>query len=223
MIDGWVSASTLAISHDGGATFAQPFDYLVRYPVTPWTNSFSCDKQHPTLYGDFGGTNFIAKDGYYFKFFGYHSEPHVQPHQFGDCMMRTRDLGDASSWEIWTGSSFTKSKTEPCALIPNLTNAQSMTYNTFLNMYVATMPNGHGFAFSVSHNLIDWSAPEEINGIDTADTAYPSLLDPKDTTRNFERSGRTPYVYFTKLHFRYDRDLLRVQIRFARTLADEAK
>ena len=218
MIDGWVNAITFATSHDGGTTFSHPDDYLVRYPTTPWSNSFPCSKGNATRYGDFGGTNIIAKGSYYYKFFAYHSEPAIQPPQFGECLMRTEDLSKASSWEVWNGNGFVRSKTEPCALIPNILDAQSVTYNTYLKLYViTTYEKSRGFYFSVSPDLINWSMrmPIAINGLDTSHTPYPSLLDPMDTSRNFENTGQTPFVYYTLLHDGLNRDLMRVQIGFS--------
>jgi len=49
---------------------------------------------------------------------------------------------------------------------------------------------------------------------------YPSLIDPDDTSRNFEVTGRRPYLYFTRFHpctpqnQCLDRDLMRVRIEF---------
>ncbi len=50
---------------------------------------------------------------------------------------------------------------------------------------------------------------------------YPSILDPTSGSRNFETSGRRPYLYFTRMHYRAcqqtsDRDLVRVQIEFSK-------
>ena len=137
-IDSWVSAIILSVSHDGGGSFEIPTDYLVRHPVTAWSNSFSCTKQAPTLYGDFGGSNIVAKDKYYYKLFIYWPEPSVGTRKPTQCMMRTQHLDDAESWEIWTGGGYTPSKTAPCAPVASLSNAQSVTFNTYLKMYLAT-------------------------------------------------------------------------------------
>ena len=221
MIGGWVSATTLAVSRDGGLTYSEPGNYLIRYPLTPWSNSFSCSPKRPTLYGDFGGTNIISKDGLYYKFFTYHSEPAVEPHQVGECLMRTNDLGDASSWAIWDGNTFVRSKTAPCAFIAKVAGAQSVTYNKVLKLYVVTLGQSHAFAFSLSEDLIHWSASTPIAGVDPSNAAYPSLLDPTDTSRNFENTGQTPYLYYTHMNGGLDRDLLRVQLRFLETPAPD--
>jgi hypothetical protein len=217
-IDGWVNAITLAISRDGGASFSRPKNYLVRYPTTPWNNSFSCDARKPTRYGDFSGTNIILKDNYYYKFFQYVTEPSALPQAFGVCVMRTRNLCDASSWEIWDGNGYLRSKTAPCAFINNINDIQSVTYNTYLQLYVATeYIKSRGFFFSVSQDLINWSGlmPINVRNLDTSMTPYPVLLDPTDTSRNFEKTGQQPYLYYTQFHGGLNRDLMRVQIKFS--------
>jgi hypothetical protein len=57
---------------------------------------------------------------------------------------------------------------------------------------------------------------------------YPSLIDPNDSSRNFEMTGQRPYLYYTRWHTNtpenhgHDRDLVRVPIQFD-TSAGEAK
>jgi hypothetical protein len=50
---------------------------------------------------------------------------------------------------------------------------------------------------------------------------YPSLLDPTDTSRNFENTGQDPYIYYTVLNngWGLDRDLVRQQIHFGSLIA----
>jgi hypothetical protein len=50
---------------------------------------------------------------------------------------------------------------------------------------------------------------------------YPSVLDPTSKSRNFETTGRRPYLYFTRFHYRscnqtLDRDLVRLPIKFSK-------
>jgi hypothetical protein len=216
----WVNAFTLAVSHDGGATFAQPQDYLIRYPATSWRSSFPCVSATPTVYGDFNGTNIISKDGYYYRIFSYRSETEsANAGQWQECLMRTSDVSNASSWEVWNGSGYTQSKTASCQPLDKLGEVWSITYNTYLQEYIAvenTFAVPHVFSFTTSPDLIHWSAPTMISGLDyyTHELAYPSLLDPEDTSQNFENTGQTPYLYFTRFNNggSLNRDLLRVQI-----------
>ena len=116
----------------------------------------------------------------------------------------------------------------------------SLTYNTYLERYIlvgtnaAHRPDGSvycGFFFSLSEDLIHWSPIQLVreavlgfphcpsNGRDL--DQYPSLIDHEDTTRNFERTGRRPYLYFNRWYQgagrnSYDRDLLRVRLTFTK-------
>ena len=52
---------------------------------------------------------------------------------------------------------------------------------------------------------------------------YPSLLDPQSDSRNFETTGKTAYLYYTRHNFGQgspDRDLIRVAVEFFPTEAD---
>jgi hypothetical protein len=89
-----------------------------------------------------------------------------------------------------------------------------------------------GFVLSTSVDLIHWSEVQLITpariGCDTDDTTPgqlepvpvggPSLVDHSDSTTNFERPGRTPYLYYTRQNRGLDRDLVRVPLTF--TLAE---
>lgn len=113
----------------------------------------------------------------------------------------------------------------------------SLTFNTYLDQYllvgpsVTVDPNTRkkvwGFYFSVSKDLIHWTdrklfkAVELIQSYRCGDrnpVYFPSLLDPSSTSRNFETTGRRPYLYFVRLHYAsckmtLYRDLVRIPIR----------
>jgi hypothetical protein len=117
--------------------------------------------------------------------------------------------------------------------------SQSLTYNTYLDRYVLIGPSGKrlpgkrrgvtwGFYFSVSKDLIHWSdrrliAQTELPWThrcrDRDSVTYPSLLDPSSRSRNFETTGRRPYLYFTRIHYdgcrmSLNRDLIRRRVEF---------
>ena len=109
---------------------------------------------------------------------------------------------------------------------------QSLTWNTYLKRYVATgvsrAGDTCGWFFSTSEDLVHWTprqllrqAPVGFGGPcgeagREGTEMYVSLIDPDDTTENFERAGQTAYVYFVRYNKTYslDRDLLRAPIRF---------
>jgi len=116
-----------------------------------------------------------------------------------------------------------------------------VVYSTYLSRYilVAATPgwvdsrNVCGYFFSLSTDLIHWSEPRLLaeakliycpavtpdpGAVETLPTLYPSLVDHADTTVNFERAGRTPYLYYTRFNDGgLDRDLVRVPLTLTRT------
>jgi PKD repeat protein len=112
--------------------------------------------------------------------------------------------------------------------------SESLTYNTYFGKYILVGAYGDpvpGFFFSLSDDLVHWSYPKLLIGAETTHAWQcgdpdpvrdPSLLDPTSTSRNFETTGRRPYVYYLVLHphgscssaFVDDHDLLRVQVEF---------
>jgi hypothetical protein len=117
---------------------------------------------------------------------------------------------------------------------------QSLTYNTYFDKYLLVGTAGaydpakrrvvRGFYYSVSDDLIHWSMRKLIREVgllatfrcgDPDPVLYPSVLDPASGSRNFETTGRRPYLYFTRIHFSacrptYNRDLVRVPIKFSK-------
>jgi hypothetical protein len=122
--------------------------------------------------------------------------------------------------------------------IGNMT--MSLTYNTYFDKYLLVGTAGDysakkrrnvfGFYYALSDDLIHWSRRKLIREVELLETYkcgdadpvfYPSVLDPKSRSRNFETTGRQPYLYFTRPHYSgcrqtLDRDLVRVPIRFSK-------
>jgi hypothetical protein len=115
----------------------------------------------------------------------------------------------------------------------------SLTYNTYLDRYMAVGEWGQwvdsqtlicGFYLSLSTDLIHWSdiqllaraktGCEDTGGpgappmLEPVRVQYPSIIDHADNTTNFERPGRTPYLYYTRHNAGLDRDLVRVPLTF---------
>lgn len=113
--------------------------------------------------------------------------------------------------------------------------SESITYNTYLDRYVlvgisADTLDGRevwGFYYSFSNDLIHWTHRKLLLEIDLPWTVaapgsdlsylYPALIDPESDSRNFETTGKTAYLYFTRHNFgqgSLDRDLIRVPVEF---------
>jgi len=116
---------------------------------------------------------------------------------------------------------------------------ESLTYNTLFKRFLlvdqsrATDPATHktvwGVYFSLSDDLVHWRPRQLLMAATTAESykcgdaqpiAYPAIIDPSSTSRNFETSGERAYLYFTRFNYSKcrrttDRDLLRVPIKFS--------
>lgn len=129
---------------------------------------------------------------------------------------------------------------EPVSFEQIAAMTHSLTFNTYLDRYVLLSPAGapgpggrgtvFGLYYSTSSNLIDWTPRRLIREASLTPTyecgdmnpvGYPSLIDSESTSRNFETTGRTPWLYFTRFHYRHcepllNRDLVRVRVRFSK-------
>ncbi len=85
-----------------------------------------------------------------------------------------------------------------------------------------------GVYYSLSPNLVNWTRrrllmKSRLAAISRCGSpiSYPSLLDASSPTRNFETTGRRPYLFYTRFHNRscrltLNRDLVRRRVTFTR-------
>jgi hypothetical protein len=113
--------------------------------------------------------------------------------------------------------------------------SESLTYNTYFGKYLLVGAYGGsepGFYYSLSDDLVTWSPNKLLVGLETQQSWQctlprrpdpardPSLLDPSSTSRNFDTTGKTVYVYYKIFRLNGgcdlgpDRDLLRLPIEF---------
>ncbi|MBM3281717.1 MAG: class III signal peptide-containing protein [Candidatus Diapherotrites archaeon] len=134
----------------------------------------------------------------------------------------------------------------PCAYLPNVQSLRSsITWNTYLNKYMLMGAGGWinggnecGAYYALSDDLINWTPIQKIKALDlpfgqagepnclgswvsgATFNMYPSLIDHSATTINFEDSGQTPHLYWTRINNYLgagnpngnDRDLVRQQV-----------
>jgi hypothetical protein len=209
---GWVNALGVAKSQNDGAVFSEdPTGYLLRYPATPWSNAFPCSDASMTRYGDFAGTNIIKVGTYFIRFFTYIGEPGAaDADDQRECVMRSDD--PSQGWEVWMGGdSWSSSPTAPCSGVPGLLDIATVVYSETLGEYAAASAPfmSPTVAFQFSRDLMTWSAPTNVS-LGIGSYAYPSLLDPRSTSRNFETIGSAPYLYLTRFNDEIsNRDLVR--------------
>ncbi|HEX2180558.1 MAG TPA: hypothetical protein VHL54_13785 [Actinomycetota bacterium] len=237
----WYNSITLAVSEDGGRSFAhaEPPDHLVAALPERYVPDIGPQ-------GVFSASNIVPGrgDGWFYAMFHLQSDDHGT----GTCVMRTRDPFDAGSWRAWDGEGFSVDFADPYREEPEGefcrpvsrdrigTMRHSLTYNTYLDRYLLVGPNQgwdaareeqvSGIYLSTSKDLVSWSPrtlimeaelPWTFECGDDAPVNYPSLLDPESPARNFDVTGRTGYLYFTRLNYRdcrqtLDRDLIRVPV-----------
>jgi hypothetical protein len=239
LLECWYNAITFARSVDAGKTYRQrpaPARLVATaaYRYVPDAGS----------YGLFTPSNIVRRtDGHYY-FLARAGEHGAQP--YGTCLLRTRDLAEPASWRGWDGSGFSVRFIDPyrqdgspgdhtCTPVARDQidrMSMSLTWNTYIDRYLlvgeAAGPSAGeiGFYYSTSSDLVHWSGRKLLRAVeapwtfecgDRQPATNPSVLDPSSESRNFETTGRRPWLYFTR--FRYsgceqtlNRDLVRVRL-----------
>jgi hypothetical protein len=171
----WTNALTLGVSTDGGDSYSHTAGPSHLVASIPYTYAPSVD-----AYGMFDPTNIVKKsDGYYYVMA---KQEDLHYRTSGTCLLRTRDLSDASSWRAWDGSTFSVSfinpyveqgespashVCEPVSPTAIATMSGSITYSSYFGKYMLVGSSGwrdettgattDGFFYSLSDDLINWS------------------------------------------------------------------
>jgi len=245
----WYNSITLALSTDGGQSYdeaATPPGHLVaalpdRYQAETGPN------------GVFEPSNIVKKDGAYYAFVRIDATSSdeqriclMRTEDLSD--PASWRFWDGDGFNVRMGDPYTMPDSAlggmPCAGISPDTLGimdQSVTFNTYLNRYVmvgitATHIDGRevwGVLYSTSSDLIHWDQrqllfeaklPWTWQPGDDPYLLYATLLDPNSPSQDFETSGKTGYVYFTRFNRPQaeplDRDLVRVPVEFFQTPAE---
>lgn len=99
---------TALVSGDGGKSFAPETGQGAGPMVANLPYPFPNDRKARVGYAN--PTNIIKRDGWYYAMVfadGYRDQ------RRGNCVLRTRDLGDPSSWRAWDGKAFTVQFLDP--------------------------------------------------------------------------------------------------------------
>jgi hypothetical protein len=149
---------------------------------------------------------------------------------------------DGSGFNLRMTSPYvTGSPATVCSFLDTVMTQGQVEYNTYLEryMYVSVSQGPYdvagrmvcGFFYALSADLVHWSrhqllveaqlpwCPADLQQpgvLDPQTVLYPSIVDHADTTVNFERTGRTPYLYYTRFNVGLDRDLVRVPLTITR-------
>ncbi|NJD31734.1 MAG: Ig-like domain-containing protein [Gammaproteobacteria bacterium] len=152
---------------------------------------------------------------------------------------------DGSGFDLRMTSPYVTGGTAPiCAFLGGFVIPSHLVYDTYLERYmaVATSPGALdvdgrsptcGIFYALSADLVHWSKhrllveasmpwcaanPSSPGLLEPVNVLYPSIVDHADTTVNFEKAGRTPYLYYVRFNGdNLDRDLMRVPLTLTRT------
>ena len=241
----WYNAITYATSTDGGYTFTHATPPAQLVASVPYTYT-----ENTTAYGYFSPSNVIKKsDGYYYMLFQAETYQAQQVGACEARTKNPTNPLSWRAWN-GTGYTvpFINPYTNPqppeghvCAPVQfaNIEKmVQSLTYNSFFKKYLLVGnsqwfdPNRgewvYGFWYSTSSDLLNWSLRTllleiplwnyQCGGEDQA--AYPVVLNPASTDRNFGTTGQSTYLYFTRVfhdancNLNGQEDLVRIPIKF---------
>lgn len=188
----WTSI-TYAYSDDNAETFVQPgvIPRVVAALPYPWDayRATIPGVRIPKQHGYWLGSNILkAPDGFYYVVTSLVGDPLNLLGSSHNCMMRTTDLGDTSTWRFWDGTDFNHQTLNPyvngvtyetalanpetyfaSSVDPNLDKmwlASSITWNTYLQAYMLVGGRGNptlgtpcGIYYSLSTDLLEWTPP----------------------------------------------------------------
>jgi len=224
---------TYARSSDGGATFEQP-------PVPQHLIAALPYKYDPERMRALWQPSNIVKnphDDFYYSLIQFDEHGGSVNTQIM-CLMRTQTLEDPASWRAWDGADFTVRFIDPyvetdadpaqhtCAAVSPEVGAitYGLSYNSYLDQFIAVGVGRAGFYYTISDDLIHWSARQFL--MEAAQTfapgseppffPYPTLIDHESPSASFDVTGQTPYLYFSRMNgsrSAQNMDLLRIPVR----------
>ncbi len=235
-MDCWYNALTAAVSRDGGHTFQRmPGRALVA--ALP----YRFDQLERGHHGYFNPSNIVTLSGAQYMF-AFATQARAQRN--GNCLLRTTALGTPEAWRAWDGSAFGVAFADPyaqavqpeahvCAPVGQGSlrwPVTSLVRHGRSGLFIALMQDGArggGVYYATSPDLLHWSGPALLlpavglgawTCADPAPIAYPSLLDPAASDRNFETVGLTPVLFATRFNPKgcradADRELVRWDVR----------
>lgn len=227
----WLNQIRAATSDDMGDSFS------IGEAVATFGETYPSGETNP--FGFFSASNIISRNGFYYVFLYTRAGERQEP---ANCLFRTADLAQPSSWRGWDGAGFNYRPALPqgqcAAVFPDRGSAvRSLQYVSKKRLWIGVLSGrrklpGDGEArpghyFAVSSDLIHWSALRRIMEapvaarVDSRDEvhSYPSLLDPRSASRNFETIDHDDaLMLFTVHHLRngqgtMNRDLSYVPVR----------
>ena len=159
----------------------------------------------------------------------------------GMCLFRSKDPFKGS-WFAWDGAGFSVKLESPYrrdelghAMVCNPVSGLNMTTvlyheqsNSFIALVFEERIKPGGIFYRTSRDLIHWSSAKFLMEAhdfhhwiksEGPPIVYPSLIDPKSKSLNFDTTGNTPYLYFIRSRVERgkllgrDRDIIRRNIK----------
>jgi hypothetical protein len=236
----WWNAVVGLVSHDGGAHFTRPGEgYLVAAPKGRY------DPAPKRPVGYFSPSNILERDGFRYAFI--FAEAYGDQRR-GACLLRTATPESPSSWRAWDGKDFSVALAPEmgaaqgvCAPVPGLGSTVTSIVRhdatgTVIAVFAGTRatepssPARTGIYYVTSRDLLIWSAPELLLEMplmfayrceDATAYGYPSLIDARGASRNFDVAGSEAFLYATRFPIRdcklpMERDLVRFAVRIGK-------
>ncbi|GJE75816.1 hypothetical protein [Methylorubrum suomiense] len=234
----WYNTITAAASRDGGAQFARSSP-----PAVVAGAPFRQEEGQGRHRGFFNPSNIVG-DGRWRYFLasttGWDRPGSDQP--AGVCLFRSDDPADPGRWRAWTGTGFTAAFPDPYRKVPKLADScrpvgpfpgpvgalvRQRGTGAWIAVFMAAKGGTFaesGFYWTASRDLLTWDVPRLLMASATLYddpckagprlVAYPSLLDPEATGRNFDDVGERALLTYATLRVEgctvtSDRDLVR--------------
>lgn len=233
----WYNTITAAASADGGVSFARDTPPRV-VAGAPFRQEVGQGRHR----GFFNPSNIFADGRWRYVFASTTGWDRPGAQEAGVCLFRSDRPADPSRWRAWTGTGFTAAfpdpyrtatprgdACKPVAPFPTPVGAvvRHRASGAFIAVFMAKAGAGFpqsGFYWTSSRDLLAWDVPRLlIAGATLYDDpcaapggliAYPALLDPQATGRNFDDAGDSAILTYATLRtegcaITSDRDLVR--------------
>ena len=207
----WYASSLRIVSQDGGKTFVRPEkDAVILSPPVRYKDF---QKRRGTFLPKIVSS---PKGGTVYALIS--RTDRNKGVRIGQCLMKSSDKMLAS-WQIFENGKFVEAPPTPyedassaekfgyCDSVID-GNVLSVKYSTALKTYVAVVADAKGVYVQTSADMTSWSKRVRLktDGIFQSTqprgtprkTWYFSLLDPSDSSRNFDRIGAKPYLYYVE-------------------------
>ena len=216
----WFNTVLETTSSNGGIDFRRPASVVASAP-------FPQDQDQGRHRGFFNPSNIVADGGHLYFLASTTGWTDGGDQQGGVCLFRSDRPEDPGSWRAWDGQGFTirygdpyrvSPHPAPCAVIspfqaPVGSIVRVEPAQVWLAVFQAKADAAlfpvSGFYTATSPDLVRWSPPhllltgptlyDDPCSANGALMAYPTILDPATPSRNFDRAGTAPDLYYDVL------------------------